>query len=511
MSFILTPENYQSSNVKISDTLIDDLNFAFMGAAGNLEIIRKYLTTDAEVIAYRQQLFEDIVKDEEIRNFMDSLLEKVEFLVQFKKMEREMRDSGNNERLFSSFRELMFFTECIDFILSGEKKYGKKTKSAGIKILFNKALEISKEEWYQNAKVYIEKTCEDIKEIKSVTIGVNLDAQLGVAEAGLVSINPQRYTTNTILDKMFSKKIADKNYLCIKPICAREMRSAGVSLQIMNTALYNAMSEVTGQTLKKIKQSLYDSLSQNLYFLFAIYDDLKFISMCLYYIISMQASGMPICIPKVSKNYKIEGIYNPNLTGRLKNTNIIKNDVLFDEQGKIFILTGANSGGKTVYLRSVGIAQVLFQLGLPVPAVKAEMQICDEIFSHFASKVIDRSGGRFENECKSILRFYKEITENSLILLDEMFSTTGTSEGTVIAIRILKYFSKIGCKCIYTTHMHDLTTEIEEINSQKDMKSFVDGLSVEMIDGNYTYKIKRHKESYSSYAEEICRKYGFDF
>ena len=45
MSFILTPENYQSSNVKISDTLIDDLNFAFMGAAGNLEIIRKYLTT----------------------------------------------------------------------------------------------------------------------------------------------------------------------------------------------------------------------------------------------------------------------------------------------------------------------------------------------------------------------------------------------------------------------------------------------------------------------------------
>ena len=163
MSFILTPENYQSSNVKISDTLIDDLNFAFMGAAGNLEIIRKYLTTDAEVIAYRQQLFEDIVKDEEIRNFMDSLLEKVEFLVQFKKMEREMRDSGNNERLFSSFRELMFFTECIDFILSGEKKIWEKTKSAGIKILFNKALEISKEEWYQNAKLYIEKTCEDIK------------------------------------------------------------------------------------------------------------------------------------------------------------------------------------------------------------------------------------------------------------------------------------------------------------------------------------------------------------
>lgn len=513
MSFILNPEfdDVSNSNIKISDTLIDNLNLGFMNKAGRFDIIAKYLTMNAEVISYRQQLFDDILKNGELLSFMECLLEKVEPLVHLKAMGRQMQISGDNEMLFSAFRELLFFTECIDFILEGEKKLRAKTTSAGIHLLFDRASEIAGEEWYQNAKLYIEKTCEEIKEIKSVTLGINLDVQLGVAEVGLVSINPQKFTTNTLLDKMFAKKITDKNYICIESVGARELKNAGVSLQIINNALYNAMSETVGKTLRKIRRSLYDQISRNTYFLLGIYDDLQFISMCMYYALSMQGAGMPLCIPKISGKYKIVGLYNPNLVGSMKSVKIVKNDASFDEQGKIFILTGANSGGKSVYLRSIGIAQVLFQLGLPVPAKEAEMQICNEIFSHFSAKVNDRSGGRFENECKSILQFYKEITENSLVLLDEMFSTTGASEGTIIATRVLKHFAKVGCKCVYTTHIHELTSKIDEINSQEDVKSKVDGLAVEMINGEYTYRINRCRESYSSYAEEVCKKYGLDF
>ena len=164
-----------------------------------------------------------------------------------------------------------------------------------------------------------------------------------------------------------------------------------------------------------------------------------------------------------------------------------------------------------MYLRSVCIAQILFQLGLPIPARKADMKLCSEIFSLFSSKVSDIRGGRFENECKEFLAFYKEITEKSLILLDEMFSSTSSFEGTVIAARVLKYFAQVGCKCIYTTHMHDLIPEIEAINAEPNIKSRVDGLSAELINRTATYRIKRCRESYHGYAEEICKKYGFDF
>ena len=482
-----------------------------MGVAGKYDVICKYLTFDAEVIRYRQRLFGTLLSDSEMCLFMETLLEKTEAIMQLKAMEHERRNARDNETIFTEFRELLFFTEYIDYITENDEKFREKTKYTGLTVLFDNAADISKEEWFISAKEYIKKTCEAIKDIQSVTVGFNLDAQLGVAEAGIISLNSRKFTTNTLLDKMFSKKVADEKYICIEPLGVREMKNAGVSLQVVNTALYNAMGEIVGKSLKKVKNDIYDRLSRSVFFLLDTYEDMKFISMCLFYTVYMQSSGMPLCVPEISDEYKIESLYNPNLVGNMQNINIVRNDVSFDDNGKIFVLTGANSGGKTVYLRSVGIAQILFQVGLPIPASRAKMQICTEIFSHFASKVNDAKGGRFENECENILKFYKEITENSLVILDEMFLTTGSSEGTVIACRVLKHFAQVGCKCIYTTNMNELAGEIDKINENKDSKSKVDGLSAEVINGNYTYRVRRVKESYGSYAEEICRKYGFDF
>ena len=89
------------------------------------------------------------------------------------------------------------------------------------------------------------------KKFKAWTVGINLDAQLEVLEAGIVSVNPKKFTTNTLLDKMFAKNISEKDYICIAPIAARELRSSGVSMQIVNGHLYAAMSEIVGKSIKK--------------------------------------------------------------------------------------------------------------------------------------------------------------------------------------------------------------------------------------------------------------------
>ena len=510
MSFLLNSSSGNQHPVKISDGLTENIGFTFLGEAGTKKTIEKFLTSDPDVIRYRQTFFHDLLETEELVEFISALAEKIEPIIRLESEKMSLENRRTNESIFSSFRELLFFTECVDFILENEKLRSK-AKADGIHTLFDKAREIADAEWYRNTKLYIEKTCEKIQEIQSVTVGINLDAQLGVLEAGIVSVNPKKFTTNTLLDKMFAKNISEKDYICIAPIAARELRSSGVSMQIVNGHLYAAMSEIVGKSIKKIKQYLYDNLSSGTYFLLDSYDELKFVAICGRYLLSMKAAGMPLCLPDISDHDKIEGLYNPNLVGTVPAVNIVKNDVAFDDNGKIFILTGANSGGKSMYLRSVCIAQILFQLGLPIPARKADMKLCSEIFSLFSSKVSDIRGGRFENECKEFLAFYKEITEKSLILLDEMFSSTSSFEGTVIAARVLKYFAQVGCKCIYTTHMHDLIPKIEAINAQPNIKSRVDGLSAELINRTATYRIKRCRESYHGYAEEICKKYGFDF
>jgi DNA mismatch repair ATPase MutS len=79
----------------------------------------------------------------------------------------------------------------------------------------------------------------------------------------------------------------------------------------------------------------------------------------------------------------------------------VQNNVCFDSSVSCYILTGPNNGGKTVFMRTLGLAQLMFQLGLPVPASSAKMELCDRIY-YVVPKSQESSGhetGRFESEC----------------------------------------------------------------------------------------------------------------
>ena len=163
-------------------------------------------------------------------------------------------------------------------------------------------------------------------------------------------------------------------------------------------------------------------------------------------------------------------------------------------------------------MRQVALIVILAQAGFFVPADSADLCITDRVFTRVgASDDLHTGRSTFMVEMSEVSYILNNATDRSLILLDEMFSSTSSFEGTVIAARVLKYFAQVGCKCIYTTHMHDLIPEIEAINAEPNIKSRVDGLSAELINRTATYRIKRCRESYHGYAEEICKKYGFDF
>lgn len=166
-----------------------------------------------------------------------------------------------------------------------------------------------------------------------------------------------------------------------------------------------------------------------------------------------------------------------------------------------------NSGGKSVYMRSIVIAQILFQIGLPVPAKSAEMFIFDNISLCFSSKIKDKIGGRLENECNNISSICNTISDKSFILLDELFSSTNSYDAVVLAKKLTEWFAFRGCCVIYTTHTHDLIYQINEINCLPEIKSKVDTLVAE----NITYKINREPYKFESNAMRIFEKYGMSF
>ncbi len=122
---------------------------------------------------------------------------------------------------------------------------------------------------------------------------------------------------------------------------------------------------------------------------------------------------------------------------------------------------GKNSGGKTVFMRSIGTAQILAQAGLPVVAKSVTIQCFETILTQFSESEKyenNAKAGRFEQEVIEMLKLIDNVSKNSLILFNEVFQSTSYDEGADCLVNILDYLSSIQSKWILVTHLQQIRT-----------------------------------------------------
>ena len=163
-----------------------------------------------------------------------------------------------------------------------------------------------------------------------------------------------------------------------------------------------------------------------------------------------------------------KGFYNMKLAMTMENVNgIVTNDLSFDGKHTVYILTGANRGGKTTITQAVGQLFVLAQGGLFVPAKSFRYVPCDCIYTHFpADEDKTMNLGRLGEECVRFKEMFSRSTNRSLMLLNETFSTTSFEEGYYIARDSVKALLSKGVRTIYNTHMHKLGEDAEELTRE---------------------------------------------
>jgi DNA mismatch repair ATPase MutS len=231
----------------------------------------------------------------------------------------------------------------------------------------------------------------------------------------------------------------------------------------------------------------------------------------------LQEKGCPLCIPEIrpmeERAFSATGLYNPCVALKIED-DIVANDVIFDENAAIYVLTGPNRGGKSVITCAIGIAQAMLQLGMFVPAKKATISIADAIYTHFptgADDTIDK--GRLGEECARLVEIFESITKHSLVLLDESLSSTGSYEASYIASEILSGFAVRRARGIFSTHLHELAARVPEINerSREYGGVMMDTLVAGIEEGKRSFKIHRAKPDGKSYARDIANKYGLSF
>jgi hypothetical protein len=208
-------------------------------------------------------------------------------------------------------------------------------------------------------------------------------------------------------------------------------------------------------------------------------------------------------LPKVTQDdthyFQAKKVRNPVLAKG--NPNFVPNDVRLDKKG-LSIITGANSGGKTTYCKTISQMQLLAQIGCYVPAEEAELGIADKILyqSPISDSIMDAEG-RFGTELKRTKDIFFKTTPKSLVVLDELVEATTYEEKMEISRAIMDGFSKIGSTTILVTHNHELAAKLHQ-----EGKSY--NLQVEFKKNKPTYRIIPGVAK-ESHAELVAEKLGF--
>ena len=475
-----------------------------------------FFTKDPEVIKYRQDVFADVLSIPEIKETLAKIHPILDDITELRRLDREKSSSADS--YLYSITEIELYVSCIDTLSDGFRPVRSKIKSKAFSALADMAIELASSDYYKELNKKLEALASRVHEVKSITVGVNLDRELRPVSAGVISINSEQFKSGKVLDKILRFSFKNDAFTCIADLSPFGKGQSENRQEALVGAFNSAIEDVFHSSVRGWRAVVGEYVLDNTDFLLRLLPEIEFISRSADLVNKLaDHEGCSVTVPTVApasdKAFSAKGLYNPRVALAIDDE-IVTNDFEFDDNARIYVLTGPNRGGKSVITVALGAAQALCQLGLPVPAQSAVISPVDGIFTHFpegADDTIDK--GRLGEECARLREIFDAVTPDSMILLDESLSSTGAYEATYIASEILTGFAATRCRGIFSTHLHDLASSIGAINERSASLGGIklDTLVAGIDDGRRSFKIYRAKPDGKSYARDIADKYGLSF
>ncbi len=508
--------------------------------------VMSMLTPEAGHAAYRGDVFDDIYRNPGMRKELMKLLDRVNFLRDYGSYKHDHDHDPGVWDLMHRLDEINDYISCIEAVYSCLK--GADISSQGLVSLRDYVEKLYTDNGFGELKEDIKNLRADTGNLKSVTVGINLNERFEACGIGIISINNKPFTKSGLVGRFMDKVVGKdqlhdgtdwdgdyrfdeftaKNPLAsgrlpvippLSPLALMTMKSISEA-DNQARSITNYMDEITDRLLRQTVKHLRDVL--NKYTTLTITDITDLMPEFIYYIrwveyIEKQtAAGFAFSKTVPSDrgiDADIRGLYNLKLLdGKNTADSVVTNDLDFSEEHCLYVLTGANRGGKTTITQAVGQAFLLAQGGIYVPGTSFSFSPVDAVFTHFPAdedKTMDL--GRLGEECKRFREIYAKATDKSLILLNETFSTTSFEEGYFIAKDCEKAILEKGVRTIYNTHMHKLAAEVDEINAASQKRKAASLVMRTGENGERSYKVEIAPPEGMSYANDIAKKYGVTY
>jgi DNA mismatch repair ATPase MutS len=264
------------------------------------------------------------------------------------------------------------------------------------------------------------------------------------------------------------------------------------------------LSELRSQGISHVAAALAQSTDHILSFFRMLRLELGFYVGCLNVRDQLVRKREPLCLPHPrpadQPMLTSQGLYDVCLSLSVEDR-VVGNNVAGDHKVLVMI-TGANRGGKSTFLRSIGLAQLMMQCGMFVPAESFHANVCHSIFTHFKREE-DSSmrSGKLDEELKRMSAIVDAISPYSMALFNESFASTNEREGSEIARQIVRALLETQVKVLYVTHMFDLAQGfyLAQMNAALFLRA------ERHADGQRTFRLVAGEPLPTSYGEDLYR------
>lgn len=329
---------------------------------------------------------------------------------------------------------------------------------------------------------------EHLKELK-FRDGVLLNAQLGDGNEG------DNYTL-----RLRNKK--GRNW--IKDVLTNKSPVYSFSIADRDDAGARALSDMTDRGLNIAADALAQSAEHIESFFVMLKNELAFYIGSLNLSEQLNEIGSAIVFPvpvlPTERRHSFRAMYDVCLALTIKQT-VVGNEVHADDK-KLVMITGANQGGKSTFLRSIGLAQMMMQSGMFVPAEEFCANTCDGIFTHYRRKEdASMKSGKLDEELARMSAVVDVIPPHALMLFNESFAATNEREGSEIARQITSALIDRDVKVFFVTHMYEFARIFHEKRRQDTIFLRAERKS----SGKRTFKLIEGEPLQSSFGEDVYK------